>query len=97
LPTALRLSRFDASIAIQIGDIIRSRFESEFAGKSILVSIRLWSGLTLYQSALGPNVAPTNEEWVVRKTNTVRSYGKSSFLVGSKSKHPKPTTLFLCC
>lgn len=35
-----------------------------------LISIRLWSGLTLLQNTYGSGVTVSNEDWARRKANT---------------------------
>lgn len=53
-----------------LGQNIRSTYQTMNASSGILISIRLYNGLTLFQSACGPNVTPNNEDWVRRKANT---------------------------
>lgn len=69
--TELTFSCFDSEVAFSLGTLIRSTYSSEEGERTgVLITIRLFSGLTLFQSACGPNVNPTNEDWVRRKFNT---------------------------
>lgn len=67
---ALTFSAFDGEVAYALGQAIRGHYYSLKAATGILISIRLFSGLTLFQAACGRNVNPTNEDWVRRKYNT---------------------------
>ncbi|EPQ29097.1 uncharacterized protein PFL1_03386 [Pseudozyma flocculosa PF-1] len=86
----LRLPTFDFDAAFGIGSAIRSAFlqahETGCASgvEGIVISIQLFSGHTLFSAAVGhaPSIGPDNWGWIQRKVNTVRRFGKSSFLVG---------------
>lgn len=73
-------------IAFELGSLIRSNFLSIYdATKSgIVISISLFSGHTLFACAVGKpeSVSLDNWDWVQRKSNTVKRFGLSSYLVG---------------
>lgn len=81
-----RLTRLDNSIAFELGSLIRTCFLSAYdeASDGIVISIALFSGHTLFQCAVGNprKLGPDNWDWVRRKSNTVKRFGLSSFLVG---------------
>lgn len=80
----LEFRKFDNEIAHKVGEKIRTIFYQQFSSledtsedesdygtdAGILITIKLFSGLTLYQAACGGNINPTNEEWVRLKYNT---------------------------
>lgn len=61
---------FSEREAYILGSIIRELYYAQDTSTGILISMRLFSGLTIYQLACGINVNPTNEDWVQRKYNT---------------------------
>ncbi|UZJ53387.1 hypothetical protein CBS101457_002707 [Exobasidium rhododendri] len=69
-------------MAFAIGETIRKNYYGLQSTTGILISIRLFSGLTLFQAACGQNVNPNNEDWVRRKYNTVRDFGLPTLLKG---------------
>lgn len=75
-------ARFDNNVAFLVGDAIRHLYAAQSTSTGILIAIRLFSGLTLFQAACGENVNPTNEDWVRRKYNTVRDFGISTLQKG---------------
>lgn len=72
--------------AFELGSHIRSLFLEHFdaARDGIVISISLFSGHTLFACAVGnpDKLSADNWDWVARKTNTVRRFGHSSFLIG---------------
>jgi hypothetical protein len=68
--TELTLTQFDGDIAFALGQTIRENYEGMRTTTGILITIKLFSGLTLFQSACGAGVNPNNEDWVRRKFNT---------------------------
>ncbi|SPO20470.1 related to UPF0303 protein Ping_1243 [Ustilago trichophora] len=72
--------------AFELGSLIRSIFLSNFdpSKDGIVISISLFSGHTLFSCAVGNprKLSADNWDWVRRKSNTVKRFGLSSFLVG---------------
>lgn len=72
----MQFHAFDFELARKIGENIQSQIkalnESENGPNSAtaLISIRLWSGLTLLQNTYGSGVTVSNEDWARRKANT---------------------------
>lgn len=87
----LVLDQLTNDIAFELGSLIRSTFLSTYDATKdgIVISISLFSGHTLFACAVGKpeRVSPDNWDWVQRKSNTVKRFGISSYLVGQ-------TTLF---
>ncbi|PWY97313.1 hypothetical protein BCV70DRAFT_68482 [Testicularia cyperi] len=83
---SLVFESFSNDLAFELGSLVRSAFLSTFdpTTDGIVVSISLFSGHTLFACAAGNprKLGPDNWDWVRRKTNTVRRYGLSSYLVG---------------
>lgn len=71
-PSELEFEEFNNEVAYKAGEKIRTIFYEQFVkdGLGILITIKLFSGLTVYQAACGANINPTNEDWVRRKYNT---------------------------
>ena len=72
---------FNNHVAWQIIDKIRS---FDLNGNSIVVSIKLFNGLTLNECVIGDNVNPSNFEWANAKFNTVSKYHMSSHRYGQQ-------------
>lgn len=66
---------FDEAAAFAVGCRIRERAMGE--GLPIVVEIRLWDRLLFYCAL--PGSTASNSEWVRRKINVVRLYGKSTY------------------
>lgn len=83
---SLVLSNLSNDTAFQLGSLIRSAFLARFnpAQDGIVISIALFSGHTLFACAVGNplKLGPDNWDWVRRKSNTVKRFGRSSYLVG---------------
>lgn len=84
---AVSQARFDAKTAKTISDAIHEVFTTNERyhqrGKAgIAYSITLFNGLTLQAGIVGNGVSPDNQEWLRRKTNTVKRFGCSSWLRG---------------
>lgn len=67
--------RFDEHMAFETGSAIRRIAVAE--GKGVVCDIRLWDR-PLFYTAL-PGTTADNAEWVRRKANVVRRYGKSTY------------------
>lgn len=71
----LVFNRFSEADAFSIGCAIRERAVAEMLG--LVVDIRLWDR-PLFYCAL-PGTTADNVDWVRRKANTVRRFGKSTY------------------
>lgn len=67
--------RFDEATAFELGSAIRDIALDE--GKGVVCEVRLWDR-PLFFMAL-PGTTADNAEWVRRKANVVRRFGKSSY------------------
>ncbi|MCD7060071.1 heme-degrading domain-containing protein [Pelagibacterium sp. HS1C4-1] len=72
---ALVFERFDESTAFAIGTAIRDAAIAE--GHSIVCDIRLWDRPLFYMAL--PGTSADNPDWVRRKANVVRRFGKSTY------------------
>ena len=68
---------FDEAIAFKIGSAIRSAAIT--AGQGIVADVRTWEKPLFYMAL--PGTTGDNPNWVRRKTNVVRTLGKSSYRV----------------
>jgi uncharacterized protein (UPF0303 family) len=78
----LRLPRFDAHTAWDLGTRIKSMAEER--GLSLVVDVRRF-GQPLFYAAL-EGTTPDNPEWVRRKSNVVARYHRSSYGMGLQLK-----------
>lgn len=67
--------QFDEHIAFDIGSAIRRIAVSE--SKAVVCDVRLWDRPLFYMAL--PGTTADNVEWVRRKANVVRRYGKSTY------------------
>ncbi len=74
----LVFSRFDENTARQIGDGVRALAESVQA--ALVIDVRFWDR-QLYYFAM-PGTGPDNADWVRRKSNCVRRFGRASYAIG---------------
>jgi uncharacterized protein (UPF0303 family) len=72
---ALVLPLFDEDVAFELGSAIRARALSE--GLSLVVDVRTWDRQLFFAATPGTNA--DNSEWVRRKINTVRRFGRASY------------------
>ncbi|CDR98936.1 uncharacterized protein SPSC_02041 [Sporisorium scitamineum] len=83
---SLVLPELTNDTAFELGSLIRSTFLSQFdaAKDGIVISIALFSEHTLFSCAVGNplKLGPDNWVWVRRKSNAVKRFGRSSYLVG---------------
>lgn len=82
---ALVLPQFTNDTAFDLGSLIRTHFRSRYPDfHGIVISISLFSGHTLFSCAVGNplKLGPDNWDWVRRKSNTVKRFGRSSYLIG---------------
>ncbi|KAJ9476377.1 UPF0303 protein [Pseudozyma hubeiensis] len=84
--SSLVLSELHNDTAFTLGTLIRSNFLTRFDPQTdgIVIHISLFSGHTLFSCAVGnpSKLGADNWDWVRRKSNTVKRFGLSSFLVG---------------
>jgi uncharacterized protein (UPF0303 family) len=83
----LRLQRFDAQIAWELGTRIKAMAEER--GLSLVVDVRRF-GQPLFYAAL-EGTTPDNPEWVRRKSNMVARYHRSSYGMGLQLKMKNQT------
>lgn len=74
----LRLPRFDARVAWEIG--ARLKAAAEARGVAATIELR-FAGQTLFLYAM-EGTAPVNADWARRKRNVTELYGRSSYAVG---------------
>jgi uncharacterized protein (UPF0303 family) len=74
----LRFSSFDANVAWQLGNELRSVLMSRGAGGSVEIEL---AGHLLFACAT-VGATPGQADWIRRKRNTVRRFGHSSYGVG---------------
>ena len=74
----LRLPRFDAEVAWQLGSRLRAMAVER--GLAIVIDVRRF-GQPLFYAALD-GTTPDNPEWVRRKSNVVARYHRSSYGMG---------------
>lgn len=82
---ALQFSHFTNKMAFEIGSRIVAKAEAE--GKSILVDIQR-NGQCLFHCAMEGKTL-NNAQWIKRKNNVVRQFGRSSYYMATllKSKN----------
>lgn len=84
---ALRLPRFDAAVAWDLGTRIREL--AILRGLIVVIDVRRF-GLPLFYSAL-EGATPENVEWARRKGNTVERFHTSSLSINLRSQLKKST------
>jgi len=84
----LRLPRFDAQVAWELGNLLRAMAMER--GLGLVIDVRR-AGQPLFYCAL-EGTSPDNAEWVRRKGNVVARFHRSSYAVGLTQKM-KGTTL----
>ncbi|KAH8801901.1 hypothetical protein DL96DRAFT_1538189 [Flagelloscypha sp. PMI_526] len=85
----LKWPAFNEETAWNLGNKIRSLFLErknekvpEYEHASVVISITLFNDHILFQTSVGPDCKPDNWNWIRRKTNTVKRFGRSSYLQG---------------
>lgn len=76
----LVFKRFDETTALEIGDTIRGLASA--AGAAVVIDVRFWDR-PLYYYAM-PGTAADNGDWVRRKSNCVKRFGRASFALTLK-------------
>src|SRR6185312_13650726 len=87
---ALVFQSFDEAVALSIGLSIKAAAEAK--GKALAIDIRLWNR-PLFFFAM-PGTSFDNAEWVRRKSNCVRRYGRPSYAISLRLRQKSGTTLF---
>ena len=81
----LVLDRFDEAVAFEIGAAIRER--ALLDGLSLVVDLRTWDRQLFFTAT--PGTTADNAEWVRRKINTVRRFGRASYrMVLERGENP---------
>ena len=78
----LRLSRFNAEVAWEIGTRLRAMAQER--GLAIVIDVRRFDQPLFYSALEG--TTPDNPEWVRRKSNVVARYHRSSYGMGLNLK-----------
>lgn len=71
----LVFSRFDETVALEIGNRIRELAEAQ--GAALVIDVRFWNRPLFYYAM--PGTGPDNFGWVMRKSNCVRRYNRASY------------------
>jgi uncharacterized protein (UPF0303 family) len=74
----LVFERFDEEAALALGLDIRQRVAAQ--GRAVVIEVRTWERRLFWLAMAGTTA--DNEDWVRRKVNAVRRFGKSSFRLG---------------
>lgn len=74
----LRFSRFNSESAWRLGNAMRARLLAQDAGGTIEIEV---AGQLLF-ACTTPGATPGQADWIRRKRNTVRRFGRSSYAVG---------------
>ncbi|MFY9852545.1 MAG: heme-degrading domain-containing protein [Terracidiphilus sp.] len=85
----LRLPRFDAQVAWELGTRLRTLAEER--GLVVVIDVRRF-GQPLFYAALD-GTTPDNAEWVRKKSNVVARFHRSSYGVGLSLKAKSETLL----
>lgn len=77
---ALQFPRFDADTAWQLGSRLRAKLMERKAGGSVEIEV---AGHLLFACAT-PGATPGQANWIRRKRNAVRHFGRSTYATGRK-------------
>ena len=83
----LRFSRFNASVAWELGVALKTAAEQR--GVAVAIDIQL-HGHALFAFGM-PGTTPDNWEWIRRKRNVVLRYHRSSYAIGLKHERAGTT------
>jgi uncharacterized protein (UPF0303 family) len=75
---ALHFPSFNAEVAWKLGCVMRSKLLARGAGGTVEIEM---AGQVLFACAT-PGATPGQADWIRRKRNTVRRFGRSSYAVG---------------
>ncbi|MEO8882116.1 MAG: heme-degrading domain-containing protein [Devosia sp.] len=87
---ALVFQRFDEAVALAIGLSIKAAAEAK--GRALAIDVRLWNR-PLFFFAM-PGTSADNAEWVRRKSNCVKRFGRPSYAISLRLKKKAGGTLF---
>lgn len=79
----LRFQAFDANTAWALGSLLREKVLAKGIGATMEIEI---AGQLVFACAT-PGATPSQAEWIRRKRNSVRRFGKSSYLLGRTNDH----------
>jgi uncharacterized protein (UPF0303 family) len=83
----LRFAAFDAATAWALGGLLRERLLARGAGGSLEIEL---AGQLLF-ACVTPGATAGQADWIRRKRNTVRRFGRSSYAVGRQLELDKQT------
>jgi uncharacterized protein (UPF0303 family) len=83
----LQFPHFNAETAWQIGSLLRSKLLERKAGGSTEIEL---AGHLLFACATVGSI-PGQADWIRRKRNVVRRFGRSSYAVGRQLEHDNQT------
>lgn len=78
------LSKFDGSIAFDLGCKVRQWAIEAFPEKSLVIDVSLPSGQCLFHATTASGTCLDNDIWIQRKKKTAFRFGCSSFFMGQK-------------
>lgn len=81
----LVFSRFDETVALQLGEDIRRL--AKVVDAALVIHIRFWNRPLFYYAM--PGTGPDNFEWVRRKSNCVRRFNHASYALTLRQKRDK--------
>lgn len=87
------ISKFDYSVAFNLGCKVRQWAIELFPTKPIVIDISLPSGQCLFHSTSNSGTALDNDIWVSRKRKTALRFGCSSYFMGHKLRAKKLTKM----
>ena len=78
--TVLRFAAFDPGMAWRLGSLLRGKLEALRAGGSVEIEVagHLWFACAT------AGATPGQANWIRRKRNTVRHFGRSTYAIGRK-------------
>jgi len=79
---ALVFPRFEEATAFAIGSAIKASAEAR--GASLAIDVRLWDRALFFFSM--PGATADNADWIRRKSNCVRRYGRPSYALTLRQK-----------
>jgi uncharacterized protein (UPF0303 family) len=74
----LQFTAFNAETAWQLGNILRTKLLATKAAATVSIEINTQTLLTFAT----PGASPSQADWIRRKRNTVRRFGRSTYAIG---------------
>jgi uncharacterized protein (UPF0303 family) len=87
---ALVFPRFDEATALTIGLALRDAAAAR--GQALAIDVRTWERPLFYFAM--PGTSPDNAEWVRRKSNCVKRFGRPSYALSLRLKQRGSGSLF---